>query len=100
MLQSDIEDDEHLGQYPETKERKAKAENFNNDRLRSYIERIERLKAEKKNLGSDITDIFTEAKSSGYDPKVMRALIKEREQEPAAVEELETMLDLYRRAVG
>ncbi len=70
------------------------------DRLRSIIERVERLEEERKALGSDIRDIFTEAKSAGFDVKVVKQLIKLRKQEPAEVEEQETLLDIYRRALG
>lgn len=70
------------------------------DRLRSLIERIERLEEEKKALSSDIKDIFAEAKSAGFDIKVIRQLIRIRKQEPAEVEEQETLLDVYRRALG
>lgn len=70
------------------------------DRLRSLIERIERLEAEKKALSSDIKDIYAEAKSAGFDTAVLRAIIRIRKQEPAEVEEQETLLDLYRRALG
>lgn len=70
------------------------------DRLRSLIERIERLEEEKKALSSDIKDIFAEAKSAGFDIKVIRQLIRIRKLEPAEVEEQETLLDVYRRALG
>lgn len=70
------------------------------DRLRSLVERIERLNEERKALGSDITDIFKEAKSAGFHPKVMRELIKIRGKDAADVEEQETLLDVYRRALG
>ncbi len=70
------------------------------DRLRSIIERIERLEEERKALASDIKDIFAEAKSAGFDVKVLRQLIRIRKQEPAEVEEQETLLDVYRRALG
>ncbi len=70
------------------------------DRLRSIVERIERLEEERKALGGDIKDIYAEAKSAGYDIKVLRQLIRIRKQEPAEVEELETLLDVYRRALG
>jgi uncharacterized protein (UPF0335 family) len=76
------------------------AQNIAADRLRSLIERIERLEEERKSLGSDIKDIYAEAKSAGFDPKVMRAVIRIRKQEPAEVEEQETLLDVYRRALG
>ncbi len=70
------------------------------DRLRSLIERIERLEEERKALGSDIKDIYAEAKSAGFDVKVMRQIISLRKKEPAEIEEAETLLDLYRRALG
>jgi uncharacterized protein (UPF0335 family) len=70
------------------------------DRLRSLIERIERLEEERKALGSDIKDIYAEAKSAGFDVKVLRQLISIRRKEPAEVEEQESLLDIYRRALG
>jgi uncharacterized protein (UPF0335 family) len=70
------------------------------DRLRSLVERIERLEEERKALSSDIKDIYAEAKSAGFDPKVLKQLIRIRKQEAAEVEEQETMLDIYRRALG
>jgi len=70
------------------------------DRLRSLVERIERLEEERKALGSDIKDIYHEAKGAGFDPKVLRALIALRKQDAAEAEEIETMLDVYRRALG
>ena len=70
------------------------------DRLRSLIDRIERLEEERKALGSDIKDIYAEAKSAGFDIKVIRQLIRIRKQEPADVEEQEMLLDVYRRALG
>ncbi len=70
------------------------------DRLRSLIERIERLEEERKALGSDIKDIYSEAKSAGFDVKVIRQLIRIRKQEPSDVVEQETLLDVYRRALG
>lgn len=70
------------------------------DRLRSIIERIERLEEERKALASDIKDIYAEAKSAGFEVKVIRQLISLRKKEPAEVEEQETLLDLYKRALG
>ena len=70
------------------------------DRLRSIIERIERLEEERKALASDIKDIYGEAKSAGFDVKVIRQLISIRKKEPAEVEEQESLLDVYRRALG
>ncbi|MCW8305467.1 DUF2312 domain-containing protein [Acidiphilium sp. PA] len=70
------------------------------DRLKSIVERIERLEEERKALASDIKDIYSEAKSAGFDVKVLRQLIRMRKQEPAEVEEQEMLIDVYRRALG
>ena len=70
------------------------------ERLRSIVERIERLEEERKALGGDIKDIYAEAKSSGFDVKVLRQLIRLRRQEKAEVEEQESLLDVYRHALG
>jgi len=70
------------------------------DRLLSLIERIERLDEERKALGSDIKDIFAEAKSAGFDVPVIRQILRLRKQEPAEVAEQESLLDLYKRALG
>jgi uncharacterized protein (UPF0335 family) len=69
-------------------------------RLRSIVERYERLAEEKKALSSDQKDIMTEAKSSGFDVVVIRQLIRIRTMEPADVEERETLLRTYCRALG
>ncbi len=70
------------------------------DRLRSVVDRIERLEEERKALGSDIKDIYTEAGSAGFDVKVLRQLIRIRKQDPAEVQEAEAMLEIYRAALG
>ena len=77
-----------------------KPTNATGERLRGIVERIERLEEERRALGSDIKDVFSEAKSAGFDIKVLRQLIRLRKQEPAEVEEQETLLDVYRRAIG
>lgn len=69
------------------------------EKLRSFIERIERLDAEKAELAADIRDVYSEAKGSGFDAKVMRQVIKLRKMEPADRNELDELLDLYRRAL-
>jgi uncharacterized protein (UPF0335 family) len=70
------------------------------DRLRSLVDRIERLEEERKALANDIKDIYAEAKSAGFDVKVLRQLIRLRKQEAAEIDEQQTLLDLYRRALG
>lgn len=69
------------------------------DRLRSLIERIERLEEEKKGIQGDIRDIFAEAKSAGFDAKAMRAVLKLRKINAADRDEQELILDTYRRAL-
>lgn len=70
------------------------------DRLRSIVERIERLEEERKALAGDIKDIYAESKSAGFDTKVLRQLIALRRKDPAEVEEQEALLDTYRHALG
>ena len=69
------------------------------DRLRSLIERIERLEEEKKDLSGDIRDIFAEAKSAGFDVKAMRAVLKLRKMDVAEREEQEYLVDTYMKAL-
>ena len=69
------------------------------DRLRSLIERIERLEEEKTALGSDIKDIFAEAKSAGFDTKIMKTIIKLRKMNAADRDEQEFLLETYRKAL-
>jgi uncharacterized protein (UPF0335 family) len=70
------------------------------DHLKSFVERIERLEEEKKALGGDIKEVYAEAKGTGFDPKIMRMLIKERRMDKDALDEQEMLLDVYRRALG
>nr|DAR83688.1 MAG TPA: UPF0335 protein [Caudoviricetes sp.] len=69
------------------------------DRLRSLIERIERLNEEKAALESDIRDIFAEAKGAGFDVKIMREIIKLRKQNAAERDENDFLLETYRKAL-
>ena len=69
------------------------------DRLRSLIERIERLEEEKAALAGDIRDIFAEAKSAGFDVKIMRAVMKLRKQPAVDRDEQEYLLDVYKKAL-
>lgn len=73
--------------------------NLSADKLRSLIERIERLEEEKADIASDIRDVYAEAKSVGFDPKIMRAVIKLRKMNAADRDEQEFMLDAYRKAL-
>lgn len=73
--------------------------NLCEDRLRSLVERIERLEEEKKGITSDITYIYAEAKAAGFDPKIMRAVIKLRKMNVADRDEQDLLLDTYRKAL-
>jgi uncharacterized protein (UPF0335 family) len=68
--------------------------------LKSFIERIERLEDEKRALGEDIKEVYTEAKGSGFEPKIMRQIIKIRRMDKEEHDEQETLLDLYKRALS
>ena len=70
------------------------------DRLKSFVERIERLEEEKKALANDIKEVFAEAKGTGFDVKIMRQVIRLRRMDKDDLSEQETLLDLYRRALG
>lgn len=70
------------------------------ERLRSLVDRIERLTEEKKALTNDISDIYSEAKGAGFDVKTLRQLIKDRSKDAGELEEMETLMDVYRRALG
>jgi uncharacterized protein (UPF0335 family) len=68
---------------------------INVNHLKSFVERIERLDAEKDAIGEDIKEVYQEAKSSGFDPKVMRKVIRLRKQAESARKEAAEILSLY-----
>ena len=70
------------------------------DRLRSYIERIERLEAEKTALTADIREIFSEAKGNGFDIKIMRQIVRLRRMDRQDRLEQEELLTIYQHAIG
>jgi len=70
------------------------------DRLKSLIERVERLEEEKNNLLTDIKEVFSEAKGLGYDPKIMRKVLIIRKMDIDERIEQEALLDTYRNALG
>lgn len=68
--------------------------------LRAFIERLERVGAERDDLGRDLADIYAEAKGNGFDTKAMRAIVRLRKKDVAERQEEETILDLYKAALG
>ena len=73
---------------------------FDAERLRSLIERIERLEEEKKGLANDIKEVFAEAKSAGFDVKAMKQILKIRKMDEGDRQEEEFIVDSYRNALG
>ena len=69
------------------------------ERLRSLIERIERLESERDEIANDIRDVYAEAKDAGFDTKVIRAVIKLRKMNAADRDEQELLLETYRKAL-
>ncbi len=69
------------------------------DRLRSFIERIERLEEEKQALAADIREVYSESKGAGFDIKVMRQLIRLRKMDNDDRSQMEAILDVYERAL-
>jgi len=70
------------------------------ERLMSIVERIEKLEEERKALQADIKDIYTEAKSAGYDAKVLRMVIAARKKDQDELSEQQALLETYMRALG
>ncbi|MEG3175840.1 DUF2312 domain-containing protein [Sphingomonas sp. RB3P16] len=70
------------------------------DQLRLLIERVERLEDEKKGISDDIRDVYGEAKSTGFDVKTMRSIVRLRKMEQHHREEQEALLDTYKAALG
>jgi uncharacterized protein (UPF0335 family) len=68
-------------------------------KLKSFVERIERLETEKAELAADVREVYAEAKGNGFDTKIMRQIVKLRKMEPADRNEQDELLDLYRKAL-
>ena len=75
-------------------------DNVSAEQLRLFIERIETLEEEKKGISDDIRDVYAEAKGTGFDPKIMRQIVKLRKMEASARQEAEALLDTYKTALG
>ncbi len=70
------------------------------DRLRSFVERIERLEEEKRALAADIREVYSESKGAGFDVKVLRQLIRLRKMDKEDRDQMEEILSVYERALG
>lgn len=71
-----------------------------NDRLRLLVERIERLEEEKKGIADDIKDVYSEAKAVGYDPKIIRQIVRLRKMKPEDLREQNMLLQTYAEELG
>lgn len=76
------------------------SDNVAADQLRLFIERVERLEEEKKGIADDVKDVYSEAKSQGYDTKTMRKIVALRKMEKRARDEAEALLETYKAALG
>lgn len=74
--------------------------NTTSEMLRMYIEKVERLEETKRGISEDIKDVYSEAKSSGFDVKVMRQIVKLRRMETHVRQEWEAVLETYKDALG
>ena len=70
------------------------------DRLRSFVERIENLEEEKAALAADIREVYSEAKGTGFDVKILRQIVRLRKMDVSDRQEQEEILDVYKRALG
>ena len=73
--------------------------NSSEEQLRLLIERVERMEEEKKNVSEDIRDVYSEAKAVGFDPKIMRQIIRLRKMEADDRAEMEAILETYKKAL-
>lgn len=70
------------------------------DRIRSIVERVERLEEEKKTISDDIRDVYAEAKGNGFDARALRTIVRMRKQDANERAEQEAILDMYLQAMG
>ena len=74
--------------------------NSSEEQLRLLIERVEHMEEEKKNVSEDIRDVYSEAKAVGFDPKIMRQIVRLRKMEADDRAEMEAILETYKKALG
>ncbi len=80
--------------------KKTKAGPISAERLKSFLDRIEKLEEERKAISDDVRDVYSEAKGVGYDVKTMRKVVSLRKLDAADRAEQETLLDTYKHALG
>jgi uncharacterized protein (UPF0335 family) len=94
----------HCQEYPMATAAAAKddqsAHRFAKDRLKAFIERVERLEEEKKAIADDVRDVYAEAKANGFDIKALRTVVKLRKLDVDERKEQEAVLETYMHALG
>ena len=78
----------------------AKSGGVTAQQLKSIIERVEKLEEERRDLGTDVREIYAEAKGNGYEPKIIRMIVRLRRMNSADRAEQEALLDTYKSALG
>ena len=71
-----------------------------NGQLKSIVERVERLREEVKGLNDDVSDVYKEAKSNGFDPKIIKKIVADRAKDPGKLSEEQELYALYWEATG
>lgn len=93
-------DDDLIGGEDVSSESRSNSGTVAANHLRSFVERIERLEADKAAIADDIKEVYAEAKGAGFETKAIRKIISERKQNADDLAEFESILDLYRHALG
>lgn len=70
------------------------------EELKQFIERIERLEEEKREIAEQIKEVFAEVKARGFDVKAIRTILRERKQDPDDIAEQIAVIDMYKSALG
>jgi uncharacterized protein (UPF0335 family) len=89
-----------MATVPLKQKEESNVSDISGNRLKSFIERIERLEEEKKALAEDIRDVYSEAKGTGFEPKIMRKIVSLRKANLEKRREEQELLDLYMSAIG
>jgi uncharacterized protein (UPF0335 family) len=90
----------NLKQKETAKKEVSNVTEISGNRLKSFIERVERLEEEKKAISEDVRDVYSEAKGSGFDPVIMRKIVALRKTNLEKRREQQELLDLYMSAIG
>lgn len=92
--------DSNVASFPKSSDEAQEVGGVSGQRLKAFIERVERLEEEKAALAEDIKDIMAEAKGVGFDTKTMRKVIRLRKMDKEKRNEEEELLELYKAAIG